>query len=353
MALAACVATMVQVAGAPVGTCPAVDPINRSILLPDSSDCTLYYMCSNGAAILMYCPPGLHFNPVSNVCDWPANANCKKQCSPLADNRNGVWQPASCGKDTSEIGDRCSLQCNGEFELKGSAFVECTDNGWNSSNGENIPICLPPVCIGENIDDDLNKTLSVKAGLLFILDESGSVQESDFIKTKEFVKKIISKFELSENRSAGVITFSSTAVERIRLSESSTSSFLSAVDRIDYRAGGTDILSSLNAALNEINNYAIHNLTLVFLITDGDSTTDGTPAADKIKAAGHPLFTIGVAQTRLLHLESLASAGDNGIKHFFHIRSYAVLESIGQYINPPSGSNSSEDKTQCLEPTVA
>jgi hypothetical protein len=49
-------------------------------------------------------------------------------------------------------------------------------------------------CIGEDLEDDLNKTLSVKAGLLFVLDESGSVSKVDFEKTKVFVKDIVEQF---------------------------------------------------------------------------------------------------------------------------------------------------------------
>jgi hypothetical protein len=57
------------------------------------------------------------------------------------------------------------------------------------------PVSIPAVeCIGEDLGDDLNKTLSVKAGLLFVLDESGSVSRLDFEKTKVFVKNIVSKF---------------------------------------------------------------------------------------------------------------------------------------------------------------
>jgi hypothetical protein len=58
--------------------------------------------------------------------------------------------------------------------------------------------CLFPYpaveCIGEDIEDDLNKTLSRNAGLLFVLDESGSVSRPQFNITKEFVKNIITKF---------------------------------------------------------------------------------------------------------------------------------------------------------------
>ena len=73
---------------------------------------------------------------------------------------------------------------------------------------------------------------------------------------------------------------------------------------------------------------------ITVLITDGVSTTDGTPAADAIKKAGNPLFAIGVdANNNLVHLESLSSTGDNGIKHFFHVRNYEALENIGKYLN--------------------
>ena len=79
----------------------------------------------------------------------------------------------------------------------------------------------------------------------------------------------------------------------------------------------------------------LHELiALTVLITDGLSSTDGTPAADVIKNAGNPLFAIGIdANNNLVHLESLASTRDNGIKHFFHITTYESLENIGNYLN--------------------
>jgi hypothetical protein len=50
------------------------------------------------------------------------------------------------------------------------------------------------VCIGNDLDNDLNKTLSVKAGILFVLDESGSVGIRDFERTKVFVKDVVKKY---------------------------------------------------------------------------------------------------------------------------------------------------------------
>jgi hypothetical protein len=50
-------------------------------------------------------------------------------------------------------------------------------------------------CIGDDLDNDLNKTLSGKAGILFVLDESGSVTITNFIKTKNFVKDVVQKYQ--------------------------------------------------------------------------------------------------------------------------------------------------------------
>jgi hypothetical protein len=73
---------------------------------------------------------------------------------------------------------------------------------------------------------------------------------------------------------------------------------------------------------------------ITVLITDGISQTDGTPAANIIKSLGNPLITIGIhSRINLVHLEDLASVGDDGIRNFFHITSYEVLERIGRYIN--------------------
>jgi hypothetical protein len=75
-------------------------------------------------------------------------------------------------------------------------------------------------------------------------------------------------------------------------------------------------------------------IALAVLITDGMSQTDGTPAADEIKKAGNPIFAIGIDSfNNLVHLEELSSRGDNGIKHFFHIKTYETLENIGKYLN--------------------
>ena len=68
---------LARVQGVPVRSCPAVDPLDHTVLLPNPADCSSFFSCSNGVPILMHCPDGLHFNDKLDVCDWPQNAGCE------------------------------------------------------------------------------------------------------------------------------------------------------------------------------------------------------------------------------------------------------------------------------------
>ncbi|XP_069674629.1 cartilage matrix protein-like [Periplaneta americana] len=335
----AIVASAVLLVHAGVPTTPDVKcpTITGSETVPHPVNCSQYYMCVYGKPELMLCPAGLHFSVKLNDCDDPDDANCDKHCEALVDDASGTWTPSTCTTEASNVGTTCNLNCNTNFTLSGSAALECTANGWNSSNGNVIPKCITLQCLSNQIVGQMNKTLSKKAGILFVLDESYSIGYEDYQKSKVFVNDIISRFPLSENRSAGVITFDSTPKVKIPLSESSTTNFQTAVTNLPYGRGGTKVREAMELAIVEIDKNHIHPLTLVILITDGQTETDATEPCNKLKAAKHPVFTIAVQKSILSYVESLASVGDNGIKHFFHTRDFEILKSIGQYINPQSG----------------
>jgi len=44
--------------------------------MPNPTDCTKFYVCSNGQSVGNTCPPGLQFNAAQSVCDKPETANC-------------------------------------------------------------------------------------------------------------------------------------------------------------------------------------------------------------------------------------------------------------------------------------
>ncbi|KAJ9600291.1 hypothetical protein L9F63_009416, partial [Diploptera punctata] len=328
--------------------CPRTDPINYSVLYRHPTDCGKYYECSNGVAFEMNCPPGLHFNNDLNVCDWPQNVKCIIGCETLT-NGNGTWSGASCASGISKIGDTCSLKCQDGFLLKGSANLQCTKDGWTSADGSYISRCVPNICVSQIVNEVLNQTLSVPANLLFVLDESGSVGQKNFDLSREFIKNVTKKYPLSVNRSAGVITFASYATSKIPLSTSDTTTFMKAVDQFGYNGGGTNILGALEMAYDEIVKNTAHNLTLVFLITDGESSTDGTPAATKIKDAKDVVFAIGINHNPILSLEKIASERSNGMRNFFHVEDYEALRTIGDYLSPTSTTEISHEILVCKD----
>ncbi|MDR2906568.1 MAG: chitin binding domain-containing protein, partial [Bacteroidales bacterium] len=69
--------------------CPAIDPLDHTVLLPNPDDCPSFFMCSNGVPILQKCPEGLHYNAHLDVCDWPESAGCEL-VSPDPDPEGGV-----------------------------------------------------------------------------------------------------------------------------------------------------------------------------------------------------------------------------------------------------------------------
>ncbi|XP_029167384.1 peritrophin-1-like [Nylanderia fulva] len=56
--------------------CTDLPHLEHQVLLPHSTNCSLFYKCDWGVPMLFECPEDLHFNPVHQVCDWPWQAGC-------------------------------------------------------------------------------------------------------------------------------------------------------------------------------------------------------------------------------------------------------------------------------------
>ena len=59
--------------------CPATDPANP-VYLDHPAHCAKYCICSGGAAYEENCLPGLVFDSVLHVCNWPAAVSVGRQC---------------------------------------------------------------------------------------------------------------------------------------------------------------------------------------------------------------------------------------------------------------------------------
>ena len=108
--------------------------------------------------------------------------------------------------------------------------------------------------------------------IIFLLDASGSVGKGNYLKEKEFIKIVTSRYELGTTSQAAVIQFSDNASTAISLGSTKTAVlFASAVDNIPYARGWTRIDLALSLAYNEYFSSDVSNATkkLVILLTDG------------------------------------------------------------------------------------
>ena len=111
--------------------------------------------------------------------------------------------------------------------------------------------------------------------LIFLLDASGSVGASNYVKEKEFIKIVVSRYDLETVNQAAVIVFSRGASNVLPLGSKKTSlSFATAVDNIPYNRGTTRIDLALRLAYDEYFLAVNSNETqkLVILLTDGIQT---------------------------------------------------------------------------------
>lgn len=59
------------------------DPCDGRDYVPYPGNCQDYLLCLHGTMQAGSCGNGLHWNAQSNICDWPANANCKEEGNPM------------------------------------------------------------------------------------------------------------------------------------------------------------------------------------------------------------------------------------------------------------------------------
>lgn len=136
-----------------------------------------------------------------------------------------------------------------------------------------------------------------------MLDASGSVGKDNYVKEKEFIKIVASRYELGSTSQAAVISFSYQATNKVPLGSQNTSlSFASAVDNIPYDKSVTRIDLALRRAYDEYFSSEDWNETqkLVILLTDGiqSQSHDIKPIEDTVqllrsKAARIYAVTIG------------------------------------------------------------
>lgn len=171
-----------------------------------------------------------------------------------------------------------------------------------------------------------------KADIVFILDSSGSVKESNFQKTKEFFKTMVGGFQIGPNnvRMASV-TFSTKIHDTFQFSKyNSVESLRNGVSRIPYDSGGTNTHLALKYARETSFSYARSGVSkIAVVITDGKSNNKQKTLeeAQKLSDSDVIIFSVGVGSgVDRSELEGMASKST----YVFDVATFSALESIRQ-----------------------
>ena len=151
-----------------------------------------------------------------------------------------------------------------------------------------------------------------------MLDASGSIGSSNFVTMKNFVKTIISNFEIGANKTrVGVIRFSSSASIVIALGSINNAGQLrSSITNIVYTSGGTATHLALNllhtAFSNARSSQGVPRVAIVFTDGQSNSRSSTTRAAQLVYAAGIVVYSFGIGiGIDKTELNTIASSSNN------------------------------------------
>lgn len=151
--------------------------------------------------------------------------------------------------------------------------------------------------------------------MVFVVDESGSIGETDFQLFREFIENVSSVLSIGQNNSrVAIITFNSAASLYFNLNEhSSRSSVVQAVRNLPYNGGGTDIAEALTllreTAQNGLLGISENNRQVAMFMTDGESNAEETRiAAVALHDADiFEVYAIGVSGADITQLNVIAN----------------------------------------------
>ncbi|KAL2719605.1 chitin-binding domain protein cbd-1-like isoform X1 [Vespula squamosa] len=79
--------------------CPP-DDYGKLVHLPHETNCSLFYKCNKGNKILQRCPPGLHYNPVMQICLLPEQAKCTSKPDNKVDGNQDLSENEGLGENS-------------------------------------------------------------------------------------------------------------------------------------------------------------------------------------------------------------------------------------------------------------
>ncbi|KAI9532422.1 hypothetical protein NQZ68_031945 [Dissostichus eleginoides] len=184
---------------------------------------------------------------------------------------------------------------------------------------------------------DITKPVCEKqqADLVFLLDQSGSINPEDYTIMKQFTTDLVNSFKVSENLvRVGLAQFSSEFQDEFDLNQFNSQDVVNKhILSMTQRGGGTNIGRALDSirgyfeALRGSRRSAGISQNLV-LITDGESQDDVEVAADRLMALGIEVFAIGIGNVHDLELLQITGAAER----LFTVNNFGRLDEIKQKV---------------------
>ncbi|XP_078660839.1 uncharacterized protein LOC144905190 isoform X3 [Branchiostoma floridae x Branchiostoma belcheri] len=240
-------------------------------------------------------------------------------------------------------GSTVTYSCEVGFTLNGASSAQCINGTWDNSP----PTCIPPdpcltdpcynggTCVRTGLTTDFTCTCpsdytgstcqsytacqgrSLDFDLALLLDGSGSVGADNFNLVKQFAKRLVDNFDISQtDTKVGVVQYSSSSnVEFYLNAFSAKQPVLDAIDAITYQQGGTNTGAAITYTVQEIftsaNGARANYPDVLVVVTDGESSDDVAVPALSARNAGTLIYAVGVGngvnQATLLEIAGDAS----------------------------------------------
>ncbi|CAH1241297.1 COL6A3 [Branchiostoma lanceolatum] len=240
-------------------------------------------------------------------------------------------------------GSTVTYSCEVGFTLDGASSAQCMNGTWDNSP----PTCIPPdpcladpcynggTCVRTGLTTDFTCTCpsdytgdicqsytaclgrSLDFDLALLLDGSGSVGADNFNLVKQFAKRLVDNFEISQtDNKVGVVQYSSSSNVEFYLNAFSTKQpVLDAIDGIVYQQGGTNTGAAITFTMQEIfasaNGARANYPDILVVVTDGESSDDVAAPALSARNEGTLIYAVGVGngvnQATLLQIAGSAA----------------------------------------------
>ncbi|XP_016101722.1 collagen alpha-4(VI) chain-like, partial [Sinocyclocheilus grahami] len=189
------------------------------------------------------------------------------------------------------------------------------------SNGQNI------VCTQETVAD-----------IVFLVDGSTSIGETNFQQIREFISSLVEKFEVAPDRiRIGLVQYSDTPYTEFSLSTyQNKEEILSYIQNLHYKTGGTHTGKGLEFMLKQhfvekAGSRAQQNVPqIAIVITDGDSQDEVESQAQDLRQRGIKIFVIEIKDANKVLLRKIASEPYD--QHAYSVSDFAALQGISQSV---------------------